>query len=352
MRNPNIAIPRMIESRYEALKSLPGALAAHGFSRVLLLTGAGISDLFSHKLAPLLSDPKLLVEGPISFENLEAETLAAQAYQLPSADVILTMGGGKAIDSGKYAGFLRGIPVITIPTSISNDGFASSGVSLLVCGQHKSVPARMPYGIVADLSILSTAPERFYFSGLGDVVSKITASFDWQFEESHHVSQVDQFAMLLAKKSVNSVVRLPFSYLREGLFLKEVVDSLIMSGISMEVAGSSAPASGSEHLVSHAMDTLAPGKYLHGVQVGLATYLISLVQDYRTPRIRSFLTDTGFFDHVRSLEIPNTLLEEAIHLAPSIKPHRKTVLHVESYRKKALRHLTEDPILREIMVQA
>lgn len=349
MNRQNIAIPRMIESRYRALPDLPNTLLQHGFKNILCLAGEGIPDLFEDELELFLSDKRLQVHGPIIFEDLEVENLAPKAYGFQKPDVVMTMGGGKAIDCGKYAGFLKGVPVITVPTSLSNDGFSSSNVSLLVDGKRKSLPARMPYGIVADLTILSTAPEKFYFSGLGDVVSKITASYDWQFEVSQGIGQIDHFAMLLAKKSVNSVVRLPFAYIHEGLFIKEVVDSLIMSGISMEVAGHSAPASGSEHLISHAMDAIVPGQYLHGVQVGIATYLMSLVQEYRTPRIKTFLNDTGFFKHVKTLSVPRTVLEKAIDLAPDMKPERKTTIHSEESRKKAKKFLYDNPILKDIL---
>ncbi|MCH4886618.1 iron-containing alcohol dehydrogenase family protein [Acidaminobacter sp. JC074] len=344
-----IAIPRLIESKYHALNDLPGALKAHGFKRVLFTVGNGIEDLFKEKISHLTSEPELIITGPVILEELDVEKLAPMAYDFPNYDVIVSMGGGKAIDSGKYTAFLKGIPFISIPTSISNDGFASSGASLMIEGKRKSVSAKMPYGVIADLSILSTAPERFYYSGLGDVVSKITASYDWQYEANRGVGSVDHFALLTSKKSVNSVVRLPRPYIEEGLFLKEVVDSLIMSGISMEVAGSSAPASGSEHLISHAMDRLAPGEYLHGIQVGIATYIMSLTQDYRVNRVRTFLSDTGFFDYVKTFEIPKQLLVDAIRLAPSIKPNRHTTLHEQKYVEKAIKYLDEDRILRSIL---
>lgn len=345
-----IAIPRLIESKYDALLDLPKALKDHGFKRVLFTVGSGIETLFEEKIEALTSDDELVITGPIIFEELEVEKLAPKAYELESFDVIVSMGGGKAIDTGKYLAFLKGIPFISIPTSISNDGFASSGASLMILGKRKSVSAKMPYGVIADLSILSTAPERFYYSGLGDVVSKITACFDWQYEAKRGVGSVDHFALLTSKKSVNSVVRLPRPYIEEGLFLKEVVDSLIMSGISMEVAGSSAPASGSEHLISHAMDQLAPGTYLHGIQVGVATYIMSLVQEYRVNRVRTFLTDTGFFKYVKTLRIPKNLVIEAIKLAPSIKPNRITTIHDKKNILKAINLLDEDELLKDILV--
>lgn len=349
MQSQAIAIPRLIESKYDALNDLAAALKQHGFKKVLFTVGSGIEALFKDKFKAMMDDPDLEVTGPKVMEELNVEALSVLAYSLPRYDVIISMGGGKAIDTGKYISFLKATPFISVPTSISNDGFASSGASLLVDGKRKSVGAKMPYGVIADLSILSTAPERFYYSGIGDVVSKITATYDWQFEEKHGVTQVDHFALLTAKKSVNSVVRLSFQYIHDGLFIKEVVDSLIMSGISMEVAGSSAPASGSEHLISHAMDALVPGMFLHGIQVGLATYIMAMVQEYRVNRVRTFLTDTGFFDHCKSLGIQKTVLEKAIGLAPMIKPDRFTTLHDPILRKKALSLLDEDPILISIL---
>ncbi len=350
MISQSIAIPRLILSKYNALEELPIVLKQHGFKKILLTVGKGIDKLFEDKINILLSDKDLDVTGPKIFEELEVEKLTPLAYNLENFDVIISMGGGKAIDTGKYASFLKGTPFISVPTSISNDGFASSGASLLVAKKRKSVTAKMPYGVIADLTILSTAPERFYYSGLGDVVSKITAGFDWQYEVKHGVGFIDHYALLTSKKSVNSVVRLSKPYINDGLFIKEVVDSLIMSGISMEVAGNSAPASGSEHLISHAMDQIVPGKYLHGIQVGIATYLMSLVQDYRVKRVRKFFNETGFFDHVKTLKIPKSVFLEAVKLAPSIKANRITTLHNEDYMKKALTVITEDEILNRILM--
>jgi len=345
-----IAIPRLIESKYDALEGLAHALKNHGFKKILFTVGKGIDELFADKIKLLVDDKDLIVEGPLVLEMLEVSDVAEKAHSLGHYDVIVSMGGGKAIDTGKYISFLKGIPFVSVPTSISNDGFSSSGASLMIDGKRKSVPAKMPYGVIADLSILTTAPKRFYYSGLGDVVSKITASFDWQFEVNRGIGQLDHFALLTSKKSVNSVVRLPRPYIEEGLFIKEVVDSLIMSGISMEVAGSSAPASGSEHLISHAMDQIVPGHYLHGIQVGVATYIMSLAQDYRINRVRTFLTDTGFFDHVKTLNIPKCVLKDAIKLAPSIKPNRMTTLHDKDYLNKALDVLDTDKILNDILI--
>lgn len=155
---------------------------------------------------------------------------------------------------------------------------------------------------------------------------------------------------MIAKKSVNSIVRMPYTQVTENFFLKEMVDSLTMSGIAMQIADSSAPASGSEHLISHALDKLLENPQLHGIQVGVATYLMSKVQEHRYQRVEKFLTDTGFFDFVETLKMNAEDFEKAIDLAPSIKPSRYTYLHVPEYREKAKQLLKSDEILKRILI--
>ena len=67
-----------------------------------------------------------------------------------------------------------------------------------------------------------------------------------------------------------------------------------MSGIANEIAGSSAPTSGSEHLISHALDKILEHPQLHGIQVGIATYIMSVVQNHRYVRVCTVLKRTGF----------------------------------------------------------
>ncbi|MDD6203196.1 MAG: iron-containing alcohol dehydrogenase, partial [Lachnospiraceae bacterium] len=118
--------------------------------------------------------------------------------------------------------------------------------------------------------------------------------------------------------------------------------------IANEIAGSSAPTSGSEHLISHALDKMAEQPQLHGIQVGIATYLMSRVQDHRYQRINTVFTDTGFWDYVATLGLNRDDYEKAIDLAPSIKPHRHTYLHEEKYRELAKQILWEDEVLKKV----
>ena len=180
------------------------------------------------------------------------------------------------------------------------------------------------------------------------MVSKIPAIFDWQFEETQGKTIVNDIAIMIAKKSVNSIVRMPFSNINEDFFLKELVDSLTMSGFSMEIAGNSSPASGSEHLISHALDQMTKTPQLHGIQVGIATYIMSKIQNHRYQRVEKFLTDTGFFDHVGTLNLKTEDYKNAIEIAPTIKPNRYTYIHIPEFREQAKELIYTDKILKKI----
>ncbi len=67
-----------------------------------------------------------------------------------------------------------------------------------------------------------------------------------------------------------------------------------MGGISTVISGNSAPISGSEHLISHALDQISESPHMHGIQVGIATYIMAHVQQHRAERITKVFTRTGF----------------------------------------------------------
>lgn len=351
MGDNHIAIPALLKIGPGALGELGTYLKDLRLEKVVILFGNGLIEMFGMDVMKSLAEMGIDVLEYQELDTVRLEDLTSLAFSMPAkTQAVIGIGGGKVIDAAKYCGFLRNLAFISIPTSASSDGFSSASASLLVEGRRKSVPARLAYGIVVDTQIIKSAPKKFLYSGIGDMVSKITALYDWKFEEEHGYGKVNDFATMIAKKAVNSFVRTPFESIEEDLFIKELLDSLAMSGIANEIAGSSAPTSGSEHLISHALDKMLEQPQLHGIQVGIATYLMSVVQDHRYKRVNTIFTQTGFWDFAKTLGMRRVDFEQAIDLAPSIKPFRHTYLHEQEYRDRAKEVLATDEKLKEILV--
>jgi glycerol-1-phosphate dehydrogenase [NAD(P)+] len=351
MSTKTISIPSILKIGPGTLDHIGEYIKSSDIDNIVIYFGNGLIDMFGERVMKSLKDAEVNVFEYCEIDTVDMDDLFDLAFGIaPKVQGIVGIGGGKVIDAAKYAAYLRKMPFISVPTSSSSDGFSSSSASLLIDGKRTSVPAALAYGIVVDTEVIKSAPEKFIYSGIGDMVAKITSLYDWVYEDKNGYTTLNDFSMMIAKKAVNSFVRTPFETIHDDLFLKELLDSLAMSGLANEIAGGSTPTSGSEHLISHALDKMLECPQLHGIQVGIATYLMSLVQDHRYNRVRTIFTDTGFFDYVATLGMKRSDFEAAIDMAPSIKPYRHTYLHEEKYREMAKKFLHEDEILNKILV--
>ncbi|WP_347550105.1 iron-containing alcohol dehydrogenase family protein [Pseudalkalibacillus hwajinpoensis] len=343
----NIPIPTILEIRSGIRHQLGSILTKHDFKNALFLFDDFTYREYAASFHNEMTGIKVTCHKMTS--TLTIEELIRFAFKLETYDVVLSMGGGMVIDYGKYIAFSKKIPFISLPTSASNDGFASSNCSLIVNGKKTTVPAQVPYGIIADLEVIQGAPAHFLLAGVGDLMSNITALYDWEFEERHGKGYVNAFASMLSKKAVNSFIRTPMTNITDPIFIKELVSSLTMGGIATVISGNSAPISGSEHHISHALDKHAKHPHMHGIQVGIATYIMAHVQEHRAERIEKVFDRTGFFTYVNEIGLKKSDLRDAIEFAPNVKPNRYTYLHDPQYQEKALSFLEKDDRLNELL---
>jgi glycerol-1-phosphate dehydrogenase [NAD(P)+] len=260
-----------------------------------------------------------------------------------SADAVIGFGGGKALDVAKYVAFLSGLPYVAVPTSLSNDGICSPQSSLTIAGRRRSLPAAMPLAVIIDTAVCLAAPEFLWLSGVGDLLAKFTAVVDWKLAFHACGTPVDDFAALLSDASVYQFAGRPIRDL-EGM--KLLGTTLLLNGVSMGISGSSRPASGSEHLISHALDNISARPRLHGLQVGVATYLMSLIQGRNSEVISRVFTETGFWDAIASDPFERAEWIQAVQLAPMIKSDFYTILSSKDCLPEVIEFLDTDPHLR------
>lgn len=249
----------------------------------------------------------------------------------------------------KYVAFLAKLPYFAVPTSLSNDGFASPQASLTIGGKRRSLAAAMPFGVVVDTSECARAPQPLTLSGVGDLTAKFTAIEDWKLAFHNTAEPIDDFAALLSDGSVHAFLVRPMLD-EEGI--RVLATSLLLNGIAMEVCGSSRPASGSEHLISHALDEISARPRLHGLQVGVATYLVSLLQNHKYAEVIARLFErTGFWDAIAADPFSAAEWMEAVRHAPRIKENYFTILSSRDTLPEVAGALQKDRWLVRCFVQ-
>ncbi|MEI6100378.1 MAG: iron-containing alcohol dehydrogenase family protein, partial [Eubacteriales bacterium] len=224
------------------------------------------------------------------------------AYYIINKDfnVVVAMGGGKVLDVGKYAASMSKSAFVSIPTSISHDGVASPiAVLKFDGGSVRSLSCKIPEYILMDLDIIKSAPRQLITSGLGDLVSNITALKDWKKASDLGRAVMDDFAYIISGTAVRAVLQYKGASLADDKFLTQLAESIVLSGLAMNITGNSHPSSGAEHLISHAIDAMGKGKS-HGIQASVATLLVEYLYDGDVDTIRDFL---------KSFNMPTTFAE-------------------------------------------
>lgn len=345
-----INIPSLLKISENELNKIGRRLNSFGIKNIAVFYSAGIEDIYGKTIDESFKQYNIKVLHKSQIEQVDIENVIHCAFALPKkTEALIGIGGGKALDYSKYCAHVLSVPFISVPTSTSNDGFCSSNTSLIVEGKRRSIHATIPFGVLVDINVIKASPENCILSGLGDLISKITSCYDWKQAFKKHNEPFNDFAYLIAKNSVVQMLHYRKKGIRNPEFLSNLVNSLLMSGISMEVCGSSRPASGSEHLISHALDATSKNPRMHGLQVGVATYLCSMLQKNQSETVRDFLTTTGFFDYMSKNPLDKEEFIAAVNLAPEIKENYYTILSDDGIISSAIKFIETDEILTKIL---
>ncbi len=294
----------------------------------LIVTGPTTGVLAAGKVRDCLIEKKFDVQqvqvGEATQQNLiKVEDAAKDA----GASFLLGVGGGSKIDLAKLASANLKMPFLSVPTSASHDGLASPRASIKDGGNSLSLNASVPMGVVADTSIIVKAPYRLLAAGCADVISNTTAILDWRLAERLRTEDFSSSAANLAHYAAESIIEnaaMIKPNLEESVWV--AIRPIIISGISMAVAGSSRPTSGSEHMFSHYLDNIAPGRALHGEQCGVGSIMMMYLHGGEWHRIREALQLIGAPTTAKELGVSKEQLIEALVHAHEIRKDRYTIL--------------------------
>jgi glycerol-1-phosphate dehydrogenase [NAD(P)+] len=323
-----VATPLTIDVRRGAIASL-GVILADGHisagGDVAVVVGPGQGERIVDLVRPGLDRADVFT---VSGGSIEAALELGEKLRHRSYDAVVGIGGGKTIDTAKYAASRYAIPMVSVATSLANDGIASPIASLTHEGGTGSYGVHTPpIAIVVDLDFVENGPDRQTQAGIGDAVSNLNAVADWELAHRERGELIDGLAVTLARTGAEALVNHPGKISEDG-FLTTLAEALILGGISMAVCGSSRPASGGCHEISHAIDRLYPGTGSHGEQVGLgALFCTYLREDFeRFAQLASCLHRHGLPVTPGELGLTVGQFAAAVAHAPATRPDRYTIL--------------------------
>jgi glycerol-1-phosphate dehydrogenase [NAD(P)+] len=280
--------------------------------------------------------------------------LAVNQIRASDCDLVIAVGAGTVNDVAKLAAFRSERPYLVVATAPSMNGYTSSTAAVLSSGIKESAPCRGPIACVADINLLCNAPYRMIAAGLGDLVSRTVSMADWYL--SHRVlgTGYSTLAIDLVEESGRLCDGLGGEKLpqRNSVAVARLMGALLISGQAMAQAGSSAPASGAEHLISHYLDMTRdprqPGE-LHGCQVGVAT--IATAACYELLLAVEPTSSLNLAKRTASMPSwPQVEEELSLHfgeLAPALLPHaREKNLSSVELHQRLVRMASEWPSIR------
>ena len=296
--------------------------------KTIVISEEFLIGIYKEKITDIskdFGDAEIFAMKEASFDEAVA---IAKKVCVEDIKVIIGIGGGRVLDTAKYAAHISKAVYICMPTSLSNDSLASPFSVLETYGKaRKTFACKIPTAIIVDTNMIINAPEGQTLSGIGDTIAKHTALFDWKLSAAKTSTRIDDFAYALSRMSYDSVYHCDEKNMKSRVFIRILSRALVMGGLAMEIAGSSRPCSGSEHLFAHAIEEYYPDiKISHGLAVALGSVPACIFQSQDAKGLIDFYSTYGLDISPVSYGITKDMFADMWDKARTVRTGRVTIL--------------------------
>jgi glycerol-1-phosphate dehydrogenase [NAD(P)+] len=223
----------------------------------------------------IFSGKTLLVPNEAAVDAVEEK--------LTDIDLIIGIGSGVLQDLCKYVSFQNKVPYMVVATAPSMDGYASDGAAMILGGMKVTVKSGLPRALVADTEVLVNAPLEMIKAGYGDIIGKFSALNDWKLSQCVNGEYFCDYIYDRTFEQIKTTLNLAEGLLKKDeKSIRALMEALVIVGILMSFAGSSRPASGSEHHLSHFFEIVGilngEEYFPHGLDVAYSTVITAQIR--------------------------------------------------------------------------
>ena len=268
-----------------ALSRLPELTA--GFEHILLAADTNTWSVCGDAAAAALGGS---VQGKLVFSRRgqlvpdERAVAELESAVTDDTDLILGIGSGVINDLCKYVSRKRGLECGIVATAPSMDGYASSGAAMIVGGMKVTYTAHPPRFILADVDIVKCAPMDMIRAGYGDIIGKYSSLNDWKLSRlmrgEYFCSEIHDLVLRVTENVRGLAERIAE---RDDAAIAYLTKALILIGITLSLAGSTRPGSGSEHHLSHFFEIVSlledKPHFCHGIDVAYSTVVTAELRE-------------------------------------------------------------------------
>ncbi|MBE6601313.1 MAG: sn-glycerol-1-phosphate dehydrogenase [Ruminococcaceae bacterium] len=290
------------------IKQLPQIVARYHAKKVFVFADPNTDRAAGNRVAEILRESGIAYTKYVfASAELEPDEKAVGSIMMhydASCDLIVGVGSGVLNDIGKILAKISGNPYVIVGTAPSMDGYASASSSMARDGLKISLSTKSANVIIGDVEILKTAPVKMMVSGLGDMLAKYVSICEWRISNllngEYYCPTIANTVKAALKKCVENASGL---LVRDEVAVEAVFEGLVLSGIAMNYAGISRPASGAEHYISHVWDMrgleFGTPVDFHGIQCAIGTlYAAKIYEQIKkiTPNREKALAYVQAFD--------------------------------------------------------
>ncbi len=234
-------------------------------------------------------------------ERLDIDYLDMLADGLPAeAKVVYGVGAGLVADASKYVGWKRGLPVVLVPTALSQDGFFTSLVSARVKGTVNYVTTGPADQIIIDWNVIRMAPPAVRGAGIVELLTIVTGLLDWKYAAEQNKTTPDTRYQAWAAGVMAGIAQQAFK-IAEGVgkgrvdALRNLLDLMVLEVQITNQLGHNRPQEGSEQFFAYAVEqkVRSPRPLPYADRVGPGLLIASYLHGQNADPIRATLEAAG-----------------------------------------------------------